>query len=108
MTVTSRKPVFADDETDRRTVRLVELLRVTELMLIPLPEIVSVAPLTKFVPVMVMSWAPVPRAFVFGLIDVIVGRAVTLVAEFRTTDPPSGFVTVTVRAPSGAFPATST
>ena len=48
---------------------LVELLRVTETMVMPLPENAIVAPLTKSVPVTVMFCAPVPRPFEFGLIE---------------------------------------
>jgi hypothetical protein len=60
VTVTSRSPVVAFDATERRTVRLVELFRVTETTVMPFPENVTVAPLTKFVPVIVMFEALVP------------------------------------------------
>ena len=82
--------------------RLVELFRVTEMMLIPLPENATSTPLTKLVPVTVMFCAPDPRAFEFGLSDVTVGRALTVKPLFTVTDPPSGFETVTSRSPVAA------
>jgi hypothetical protein len=108
VTVTSRNPVVAFEATERRTVRLVELFRVTDTTVMPFPENATVAPLTKFVPVIVMFEALVPRPFEFGLMDVIVGPAVTLNGAVRTTVPPSPFVTVASRDPSGAVLDTST
>ena len=108
VTVTSRKLAVAVPATDIRTVMLVELLRVTELMVMPLPENATPTPVAKLVPLIVMFCGPVPRAFEFGLSDVIVGRAVT-VKEFDSVEvPPSGLVTVTLRTPVAAVEDTET
>src|SRR5215467_266520 len=44
VTVTLRNPVLAEPDTDSRTVMVFELLRVTETMVMPLPEKATVAP----------------------------------------------------------------
>src|SRR4051812_47018600 len=67
----------------------------------------TVAPGTKFVPVMV-TWAEPARAMVAGLIPVTVGAAVTANAVPVLPRPPSPLTTETVRAPGVAAPATET
>jgi hypothetical protein len=108
VTVTSRKLAVAVPETDIRTVMLVELLRVTELMVMPLPENATPTPVAKLPPLIVMFCGPVPRAFEFGLSDVIVGRDVTVKAFDSVEVPPSGLVTVTLRTPVAAVEDTET
>ena len=108
VTVTSRKLAVAVPETDNRTVMLVELFRVTELMLMPFPENATPTPVAKLVPLIVMFCSPVPRPFEFGLSDVIVGRAVTVKEFENVAVPPSGLVTVTLRTPVAAVDETET
>jgi hypothetical protein len=90
------------------TVRLVELFRVTELTVTPLPENTTVAPDAKFVPATVKFWLVAPCARELGVTEDTVGPAVTVNPPVRVALPPSGFFTVTSRAPVVAFDATLT
>ena len=73
VTVTDRAPVGADGDTEMLTTRCVELSRVTELTVIPLPEKTTCeaahVPLAKLLPVMTISWLAAPRARELGLLD---------------------------------------
>jgi hypothetical protein len=79
---------------DTLTVRDVALLNVVEWAVMPLPEKLTLAPLTKFVPVMVRVCVTAPWPRLEGLTDVNVGAAL-IVTKFGTTVvPPSLFVSV--------------
>ena len=99
VTVTFRVPVAAPPESEMLTVSCVELLRVTELTVIPLPEKATDAPLTKPVPVKTMLWFERPWRRELGLSEVIVGRAFTVNPPASEPTPPSRLVTVTVWEP---------
>ena len=82
------------------TFRVVELVNVTLLTVNP-PEIVTVAPLTNPVPMMlndtVWPLVTICCSVEFGV--VIVGAALTVKQPEHEPKPASGFVTVTFRAP---------
>lgn len=87
VTVTLREPRVAEADTEIRTVRCVEFVRVTEMTVIPVPEKTTLEadhePLRKFEPVRTMFWLVAPRAREFGLSDEIVGFAFTVNAFDR-------------------------
>jgi hypothetical protein len=72
VTVRLRAPVAAEGSMLMFPVSEVALLNVTELTVMPVPENVTVAPLTKPVPLMVMLWfdAPWPRESGAALVTV--------------------------------------
>jgi hypothetical protein len=101
--VTLRAPVGALLAMEILAVSCVALTNDVDTTVMPAPENVAVAPLTKPVPVIVMFWfvAPWPREA--GFVDVTLGFA--LIVKPTEAEPPSGFVTVIVLAPVVAFPA---
>jgi hypothetical protein len=76
-----------------------------EMTVTPLPVAMAVAPLSKPVPVSVTVWLLEPWPRDDGLADVTVGAALTVKIEPLAVVP-SPLVTVTVRAPGVALPAT--
>src|ERR1700722_4186858 len=106
VTATSLAPAAAPVVTETCAVNLLALLRVTELTVMPGPN-VTLLPDAKFEPRTCNKAVP-PSATADGATDVTVGLALTVKALFLVTTPPSGFVTVTSRAPVGAPAATDT
>ena len=107
VTVTLRAPVVALPAIVMFAVSEVELTKVVELTVIPVPEklAVSHAPLTKPVPVIVMFWLVAPWPRLLGLVEVTVGAALTVKTLVPVAVLPSRLVTVTLRAPVVALPA---
>src|SRR6266511_978776 len=105
VTVTLRAPVVAPTAIEMFAVTWVALLNVVEFTVMPVPENEALAPLWKPVPVIAMSWliAPWPREL--GLVEVTVGRALTVKHPVHDPVPASVLVTVTSRAPVVAPPA---
>jgi hypothetical protein len=99
VTVTLLVPVLAFDASVTFAVSEVAETNVVEFTVIPVPEKVAAAPLTKFVPVTVMSWlaAPCPRDE--GFVEETVGPAFTVKQLAHEPFPASGFVTVTLLVP---------
>src|SRR5919198_295204 len=83
-------------------VSCVALTKLVELTVIPVPEKLTAAPLTKPVPLTVMLWLAAPWPRELGLVDVTVGAALTVKQPLHDPVPASGFVTVTSRAPVAA------
>jgi hypothetical protein len=82
------------------TLRWLESTKLTLFTVKP-PEMATVVPMTKFVPVIVKVTV-VPLATTSWLVEVgkmIVGAALTVKALLPVPVPPSGLVTVTLRAP---------
>jgi hypothetical protein len=99
VTVTLRVPVVAPDAIAMFAVSDVALLNVVELTVIPVPENDADAPVTKFVPVIVTLKLVAPWSPELGLVEVTVGAALTVNTPVPVPTPPSGLVTVTLRAP---------
>src|SRR6185295_1706595 len=101
-TVTFRAPWGADGSTVMLAVTWVASVKVVELTVMPAPEndawepVVGVPPATKLVPVMTMS------VVVALEVGVTVGPALTVKHPVQVPAPPSGLVTVTLRAPGAA------
>src|SRR6266540_6131330 len=96
--VALRAPVVAVGLIVTLAVSWVELLNVVELTVMPVPEKVTAAPLTKSVPVTATFWV-VLRYPKSGLVEVTVGAAFTVKQPEHEPVPVSGLVTVTSRAP---------
>src|SRR5437764_8659851 len=99
VTVTSRTPDAALAATVMLAVSDVEVLKVVELTVMPVPENVAVAPFTNPVPAMVMLWLVAPWPRELGLVEVTVGAASTVKIPVPVAEALSGFVTVTLRDP---------
>ena len=104
VSVTLRVPVGAPEVIVMLAVSEVELTKVVELTVIPVPEKVAAAPLTKFVPVIVMLWLVAPWPRDAGLVEVTVGATFTVKTLAPVPTPASGLVTVTLRTPMVAVP----
>ncbi len=78
VTVTSRAPTVAPAAIEMFAVRLVALVKLVELTVMPVPENAAVAPVTKPVPVIVMSWLRAPWPRELGVVDVTVGCEMTV------------------------------
>jgi hypothetical protein len=102
MTVRLRAPVAADGAMLMFPVSEVALLNVTELTVMPVPENVTFAPLTKPVPLMVMFWFDAPWPRPLGLVELTVGPALTVKPFVLVPTPASPFVSVTSRVPTVA------
>jgi hypothetical protein len=76
----------------------VALIKVDAPAVTPVPLKVTVAPVRKFVPLMVMVVGPVPWVIAFGEVVVTVGAGAALTVNAELAEPPA-VVTVTVPAP---------
>jgi hypothetical protein len=105
VTVTVRTPVAAPDSTVILAVSSVELTKLVDSTVIPVPKD-AVAPEAKLLPltVIVCLLAPWPREL--GVVDSMVGPALTVKPLSSDAESPSGFVMLTVRPPVVALDAT--
>jgi hypothetical protein len=78
VTVTFRAPVAADAPTVTFAVICVELTKVVEFTVIPVPENPTIAPLANPVPVIVTFWLVAPCASDAGLAKLTNGGASTV------------------------------
>src|SRR5690349_11251342 len=102
VTPTVRAPVVALDDTLITAVSLVALLTVTVPTVMPEPND-TVSHVAKPVPLIVMLWFVAPRPREVGLTDETESTGPIVRQFVQLPAPPSGFVTVTVRAPVAAF-----
>ncbi len=106
VTVTVRLPVLAKDSIETFAFSSVELTKVVDSTITPEPN-EELAPPAKPLPLMTTVSVPflLPE---FGLADSTFGSALTVNPPASVSTPPSGLVTVTVRAPVLAPASTET
>jgi hypothetical protein len=99
VTLTLRAPVVAPELIVTFAVSWVELTKLVELTVTPVPEKDAVAPFRKLVPLRATFWLVAPWPSAFGFVEVTVGAPLTVKQPEHEPTPVSGFVTVTLRAP---------
>jgi len=108
VTVTVLKPVEIPEATETVVVMVELFVTVVGPFTVIFGPNETVAPVTKFAPLIVTGLLASPGESEAGLTDEIVGAAATVNKEFPVPVPPSGFVTITFLVPVAAAPATVT
>ena len=102
VTVTLPAPRVAPADTLTLTLSWVGSMNVDAPLVTPAAEKVTVAPAWKFVPLMRTVWFDAPRASALGLVEVTVGRTMTVITPESPVSPPPAsawIVPVPVRWP---------
>jgi hypothetical protein len=102
VTVTLLAAAAAVEATVTVAVSWVELTKVVELTVMPVPENEAVAPLTKPVPLIVMLWLLAPCPSELGLVEETVGAGLTVKPPLLVAVLPSPLVIDTSRGPVAA------